>query len=300
MISMQGGSCGMIRTCVARRGLNWAKWIGAVLLMLGMVSPVLGTPSVGALPEIWRDVRGYLSPDAMTKIRTMPRPEDPAGMREYDFCLAVVTLAQSAMSEGRLDNVVEILENLIAENIDDEVADASRYLLGRIEQYYRRENSGVEAARYFRNLAEHAHSKKWGDLARMKLSLLILYVLPADSSEARVNEVQQLLDVTDTPIARRELHRLLGRAMMFYNHPPEGALEHLLAADEVGGFRGALGADILVQIGELAWDTGQVELAQSYYERLRTEYPRDPRIFLMDQRIAKQHVPHRSKGIHGR
>lgn len=252
------------------------------------------------LLDIWQDVQGYLSPDAMVKIRTTPRPDNPAAQREYDFCSAVVIMAQPAMSEDKLDAVVEMLEGLIAQNVGDEVNDAAHYLLGRIEQFYRRESDEVAAAEYYRDLAENAYSRQWGDLARVKLAILILYVLPVDSSAKRIAQVEQLLDGTTTPVTQRELHRLLGRAIMFYNFPPERALEHLLAADKVGGFSGALGADNLVQIGELAWDTGQVEMAQRYYERLRAEYPRDPRIFLMDQRMAGQPVPHRLKGIHGR
>ena len=87
---------------------------------------------------------------------------------------------------------------------------------------------------------------------------------------------------------------------MFYNLSPADALKHLLAADEFGGLSGTPGADQLVQIGELAWDTGQVDLAAKYYERLRSEYPQDPRIYLMDQRRAGNPVPHRTEALHGR
>ena len=100
-------------------------------------------------------------------------------------------------------------------------------------------------------------------------------------------------------IAVRDMHRLLARAILFYNLPPERALEHLLAADKIGGLTGKQGADQLIQIGELAWDEGDVEMAAHYYERLENEYPRDPRIFTMQERLAGRPTPTRGEVVNG-
>ncbi len=88
-----------------------------------------------------------------------------------------------------------------------------------------------------------------------------------------LDAVLALIDNTDDPVTQRDLHRLIARAGMFFNFPPELALQHLLIADEFGGLQGTLGADQLVQIGELAIDQRQPELSAHYYERLREEYP---------------------------
>ena len=250
--------------------------------------------------EVWRKVAMYLSKEAQIDLQDLPSPEDPAGRRERAFCAAVVNLDQQPLSESRLDDVESRLKALLAEADNDEIGRASRFLLGRIAQIYRSKLDLLQAADYFRGLLEQSGPGRWADAARVKLAVLTLYVLPGDSPSERIAWVEAQLLKTQDPITLRDLHRVAARAVMFYNLSPADALKHLLAADEFGGLSGTPGADQLVQIGELAWDTGQVDLAAKYYERLRSEYPQDPRIYLMDQRRAGNPVPHRTEALHGR
>ena len=53
-----------------------------------------------------------------------------------------------------------------------------------------------------------------------------------------------------------------------------------------------------VQIGELAWELGRLDLAQAYREKLRTEFPNEPRIYVIDQRFAGKPVPQRKLSPH--
>lgn len=250
--------------------------------------------------EVWRKVAAYLSKEARIQLQELPTPTDAAGQRERAFCAAVVNLDQQPLSESRLDEVEAQLKALLAENDNDETGRAARFLLGRIAQIYRAKSDLGQAANYFRSLVEQPGPGRWADAARVKLAVLTLYALPGGSPSERIAWVEAQLPKTQDPITLRDLHRLAARAVMFYNLAPEKALKHLLAADEFGGLSGTPGADQLVQIGELAWDAGQVELAAKYYERLRVEYPRDPRIYLMDQRRAGEPVPHRPEDLHGR
>lgn len=268
---------------------------------------MLGVCLCGSLPaaepptEVWRKVASYLSKEAQIELADLPVPTDASAQREHDFCAAVVLLDQQPLTEARLDEVEKQLKALLSVEDNDEIGRAARFLLGRIAQLYRANADAVRAAEYFRGLVTQPGPGRWADAARIKLAVLILYALPDMGNGAtRIATVEAMLPEAKDPIIVRDLHRLAARAIMFYNLPPEPALRHLLAADEFGGLSGALGADQLVQIGELAWDVGDVELSKRYYERLRAEYPRDPRIYVMDQRNVGNPVPKRSEELHGR
>jgi len=269
--------------------------VGFALLTTG-----LALAEVPGEVGVWQKTSTYLTKEALIELKDLPDPQNATSQRERDFCTAVVTLDQQPLSESRLDDVDAKLKALLKAGIEDEIDSASRYLLGRIAQLYRADADVPLAVSYFRGLIERPGPGHYADIARVKLAVLLLYAVHTEDAVERVNQVEKLLPGTRDRLAVRDLHRVLARSIMFFNLPPEGALRHLLAADEIGGLVGTLGADQLVQIGELAWDTGEEELANNYYTRLREEYPRDARIFLMDQRNAGNPVPQRGEEIHGR
>lgn len=271
--------------------------ICTVVLLGCMITAEAGVPIETG---VWRKVSSYLTKEALIELKYLPAPRNADAQRERDFCMAVVILDQQPLSESRLDDVEMRLKSLVAARDDDEVANASRYLLGRIAQIYRGTPQMQEAEIYYRAVLERNESDEWTKLARVKLAVLELYVLPAPSRQARIDAVLALIEGADDQVTIRDLHRLVARAGMFFNFPPELALKHLIVADEIGGLQGTLGADQLVQIGELAMDTGQPKLSAHYYEKLRRDYPRDPRIYIHDQRQAGRPVPQRREELNGR
>ena len=254
------------------------------------------TPEVA----IWEKISVYQSAVAELELDDLPSPENPAAQRERDFCAAVVHLDQQPLSESRLNEVEKRFVALVEAEGNDEIARASRYLLGRIAQVFRATPDALKASGYFRGLAEQHGPGIWGEQARMKLTLLTLYVLPIRTPSERLKLAETYTLAARDPIAVRDMHRLLARAILFYNFPPRSALEHLLQADKIGGLVGTQAASQLVKIGELAWDEGDEELAAHYYERLSKEYPRDPRIFVMQQRLAGEPTPGRGEVVNGR
>ncbi len=267
---------------------------------MGLCIPGTATESGSDQAGVWKKVASYLSKEAVIELKELPTPENPETQRERDFCTAVVTLDQQPLSEARLDDVEARLQALLAANGDDATANASRYLLGRMAQLYREQPRIEEAAAYYREALRYQESGEWAKQARVRLAVLELYVLPTGSRRDRLEAVRGLIDEAKDPIVIRDLHRLAARGVMFFNLPPEWALEHLLKADEIGGLEGILGADQLVQIGELAMDTRQPELSARFYERLRHEYPRDARVYINDRRQAGASVPTRREELNGR
>lgn len=249
---------------------------------------------------VWEKLSIYLSAEAERDLQQLPDVSDPAAIRERDFCAAVVHLDQQPLSESRLDEAEKRFQALLAVEDNDEIARASRYLLGRIAQVFRAQPDVRLAAKYFRGLVEQPGPGEWEEQARLKLAVLTLYALPIKTPAERIAMAETYASAARDPLTVRDMHRLLARAILFYNFPPESALEHLLAADKIGGLSGTQGADQLVQIGELAWDAGRKDLTAQYYDRLQNEYPRDPRIFIMQERLAGRPTPTRGEVINGR
>ena len=287
------------------------RWLHIVsgmprLMPLGRLLCVVlcGLWSVSAQPTaevaVWEKLSVYLSAEAERELEELPEATDPFAMRERDFCAAVVHLDQQPLSESRLDDVEQRFQALLAVEDNDEIARASRYLLGRIAQVFRARPDVARAAKYYRGLVEQPGPGEWEEQARLKLTLLTLYVLPIKTPAERIALAENYAAAAHDSIAVRDMHRLVARAILFYNFPPDRALEHLLQADKIGGLRGTQAADQLVQIGELAWDEGEAEMAAHYYERLQQEYPRDPRIFTMQQRLAGEPTPSRGEVVNGR
>ncbi len=270
------------------------------LLCVGLCSVLSGAAQTQAEISVWEKLSVYQSAVAEQALEDLPSPENAAAQRERDFCAAVVHLDQQPLSESRLDDVEQRFQALLAVEDNDEIARASRYLLGRIAQVFRARPDVTHAADYFRGLAEQPGPGIWGEQARLKLTILTLYVLPIRTPAERLELAEGYAVAAHDPIVLRDMHRLLARAILFYNFPSKGALEHLLAADKIGGLVGTQAASQLVQIGELAWDEGDEKLAAHFYERLSKEYPRDPRIFVMQQRLAGEPTPGRGEVVNGR
>jgi len=270
-------------------------------LLCVVLGGLLSAPAHASLEiPVWEKLSVYLSAEAERELQDLPAPTDVAAQRERDFSAAVVHLDQQPLSESRLDTVEERFQLLIESEGNDEIARASRYLLGRIAQLFRAKPDVEKAADYFRGLVDQPGPGIWDEQARLKLTLLTLYVLPIRTPSERIELAETYASAARDPIAVRDMHRLVARAILFYNIPPERALEHLLQADKIGGLMGTQAADQLVQIGELAWDEGKEDMAAHYYERLEEEYPRDPRIFTMQQRLAGAPTPSRGEVINGR
>lgn len=270
-----------------------------LLPLVSLLWPVVVAAEISPEAAVWEKVSTYLSSEADQVLRKLPQVSDPQAIRERDFCAAVVHLDQQPLSESRLDEVDQRLHALIEAEGNDEIARASRYLLGRIAQVFRAQPDVRLAAHYFRGLVEQPGPGEWEEQARVKLTLLTLYALPIKTPADRLALAEAYAMEARDPIAVRDMHRLLARAILFYNFPAKGALAHLLQADEIGGLMGTQGADQLVQIGELAWDEGDHDLAAHFYDRLQKEYPRDPRIFLMQERLAGHKTPVRGEVVRG-
>ena len=246
--------------------------------------------------EVWQMISTYLTKEAEIALGELPEPSNAAAQREREFCAVVVQLSQQTVTEARIEDVERRLGALVAANNQDDIGRASLYLLGRVAQVFRATPDNALAATYYRQLIAMPDNDHWANLDRVKLALLEIYMLPAESPADRIAAVESLIPGVHDRITLRDLHRLAARGLMFYELDPARALEHLLTSDSIGGLRGMPAADQVVQIANLAWELGRKELSNTFREKLRDQYPRDARIYLLDQRAAGEPVPEGTAG----
>ena len=168
----------------------------------------------------------------------------------------------------------------------DELAEQAAYLQARIYQAHFSQPVPEKAAALYRALAEKKPRSHWAQLGLVKLALLQLYVLPEPAGPAaRHAATGALLARLTEKSLQRDLHLQLGLAGLFYHQPLPGVLEHLLAADRIGGVAGQAGEDLVVQIAELSFRDGQDAQARGYFERYLREYPVSGRCFTVRARL---------------
>ncbi len=240
---------------------------------------------------VWRLVSSYLNKEAQIALGDLPTPADAAAQREHAFLRAVVLLDSQPLTESKLDQVEALLRGVMSG--EDELAGAATYLLARSRQLFRQTADPVGAAELYRRLLKAPQSGLWADQARAKLALLELYVLPAPHPRARLAAVRTLLAEVEGQEARRDLHRLLARATLFYDLSPAAALADLEAAEAIGGLQGEPHADQLVQLAELNLEFGRPGEAARYHALLAELHPRDVRIWALQAKLAGTPAPAR-------
>lgn len=252
-------------------------------MSLGAAENTASSPANRAeLVEVWQTVARHLSNDALPRLKELRR----TGGRENAFAEAVVLLDSQPTTDAKCRDVERRLQSL-AEG-DDEIADASAYLIARIHQTMLSTEDPETAARVYDQLhSRHPHSY-WAQLGLMKRAVLTLFVLPGSNDPpSRVAAAEKVLPQLSFPTLQRDLHLVLGRAILFFDGPIAEARDHLIAADRIGGLNIVVQADVLIQVGELSRRTGQPELARRYFQRFLDEDLADARTYAVRMTLEK-------------
>ncbi len=118
--------------------------------------------------------------------------------------------------------------------------------------------------------------------------LLKLYVLPEPAEPvARVAAAEALLPRVTRPELQRDAHIVIGRARLFHGQPVAGVLDHLVAADRIGGLTGLKRVELQLQIAELSRREKLWEQARVYFQRFLDENEVDGRIYTVKARLAE-------------
>lgn len=252
-----------------------------------LVAAWLAGPLAAAAPEAgWTALMRLKADEALVAFAAGRLPP-----REAEFGRAVALLARQPVFPEQVAEARASFARL-ADSGTDDVAQGSRYFLGRIAQHHLEQADPAEAARQYRRLLTEHPGSLWAETALTRLVLLELY--PADPAVNPVDAVaaaEKLLLLAHRPAARSEIHLVLADAIFFYRLPAGSALPHLLAAEELRLLDQPTRADTLIQIAEVSALTGDRPQAGRYYETYLAEYPLDQRRFMVKQKL---------KGLAGR
>lgn len=212
-----------------------------------------------------------------------------AKTREVVLGRAVMLLGVQPRTESNLAESRRILEGLLAVVIDDDAAIAARYYLARLEQLHADEPDLAKARVHYRELAARHPAHLLGQLARLKLAMLVLYdtAHPAPLA-ARLPEAEEWGRGITEPMVRCDYHYMMSRALAREDGREAQRLEHLLAMEATGKvIRDPTRSVILVEIGEMARAVGRRELAVRAYRQFTQEFPRDARVAAVRTRLAE-------------
>jgi hypothetical protein len=211
--------------------------------------------------------------------RTEPSREAALGRALAQSQLAPVT-------EGSVERAKRMLEDLRQSDRDDEVGIAAGYALARLLQFHPYHPDAAGALVLYRELHERHPAHELGQLAMVKSAMIRLFESSGTADAARVfaELVEQVPAVTH-PAVRRDFHLTLAGAAQLLGLPQEIALEHLLAAAEIGVNKRKTAGDLYVRIATMAERLGRREVAIAYHRRFVAEFPRDNRTFLCRLRL---------------
>lgn len=255
-------------------------WLGCLLGLL-----CLSTPGKGANDDevaAWELLSRHLPADALARLHA---PHAGSG-REGAFAEAVVIMDSQPVTDARLQGVMQRLADLAQG--DDEIAQASSYLIGRLFQVHFFEPDYVRAAHQYELLADKHPDGYWAQLGLVKLALLVVYLLPEPAEPAaRIKAAEELLPRVKVPELQRDLHIVIGRAGLFHGRPVTEVLAHLLAADQIGGLLGIPRADLQLQIAELSRRAGGFDRAEVYFRRFIEENDVDTRVYAVRMKLQE-------------
>ena len=253
-----------------------------------------GRAADSEVAKAWELVGQHLPNEAQGVLRS---GRSAGADREHAFAEAVVRMDVQPVTEAGLKAVEASLTELAQG--DDEIAQASAYLVGRLHQSHYFTPDYARAAAAYTQLAERFPAGYWAQLGLVKLALLKLYLLPepAGGVKERIAGAEALGPRVTIPELQRDLHLVLGRGALFHGQPLATVLPHLVAADRVGGMAQLKRAELELQIGELSRRAGQWEQARIYFQKFVAENAVDGRLATVKLRLAEIEAVQRQGGV---
>jgi len=252
-------------------------------VVLGIViCPGFAVAADTGLKAVWT----YAAESQPTEARAALAKAGMVDPREQALAEMVLAFARPPVPEGEL----QAMERRLAELArgDDDLAARALYLQGRVHQVHSSPPRPERAAALYRELARRQPQSHWAQLGLVKLGLLQLYMLPEPAEAgARLAATAALLPRIAEPPLRRDLQLQIGWAALDWGRPLAEVLPHLIAAESAGGLLGMTAEDLVVQIGELSFRSGDYAQARRFFVRFLDEFPTNTRRFNVRQRLAE-------------
>lgn len=262
--------------------------LAAVVGAAGARSDVAGAAAAESLAEARRLAAQFLFNDAHAAYRRAEA--EPSAAREARFGQALTLLNVQPQTTGNVALAARLLDRLVAETETEEsdLAVAARYFRARIDHLHLSPPDVAAAAQRYAALYRAHPDHPLGGQALVKLAILQLY--DRDDTRERGAQLEEWAAAAAglaDPVARRDLHLVLGDAAQFFALPPAVALAQLRAGYALGVEELGARASLLVTMAELARASGQSEVAAGYYREFLANFRRDTRVATVRERLRE-------------
>jgi hypothetical protein len=260
--------------------------------------PAPSPPVDERLVRAWESASRYLYNEAHVELETLRRRQ-PLARSDQVFAAALLLNVQPRTREV-LERSERELRAIVAADATDEAGLAARFFLARLLQLHRPSPDPAGAAELLRALFAERPDHPLAQQAAVKLALLDLF--PADGTTPPVGALQHhgaVADsLTDGP-ARRDLQLIVGRAWLYHRDdlplPREtalrAALHHHAQVHALGNTGVRTRAEVLVALGNLAAELGEVAIARAAYSEFLEHFGRDIRAGTIRQRLHALRPP---------
>lgn len=211
----------------------------------------------------------------------------PDGERKLGEALTLMNL--QPRTETNLLRAVELFNEVSAESPPGTPLNGlARLFRARLQEFYLAQPD-LEAARAeYLALVRESSGDPVLEMAGMRLVLLEAFAdAPEKDNLARLEELEPLAPLLRSPAGRREFHTAMAFAILDNRGDKNRALDHFLAADREGLTRKASAFRLYLVAGQTAAQAGRPQDAVYFYRKLIETYPRDPRVFLVKERLRK-------------
>jgi tetratricopeptide (TPR) repeat protein len=236
--------------------------------------------------EAWRKSSDLLVNDAIDSLPADASIRDAAQRRALDCTRAILLLNEQPKLQRNIDEARSLLESVRKTRGDDDPGVTALYYLARIQEFHADPPDPAKAIALYEQLIALAPGNPLAQAAVSRLAILRIYEdVAAPERQARLDAFEAAAGRLSLPAAQRDLHFVLAEALLNFTGDKEGALRHLLAAEQAGIVRQQLAGDTMVRIALLARQLGHRDIAIEHYNKFLSLYKRDARAYLLSEQL---------------
>ena len=234
----------------------------------------------------WKKTGDFLYHEAADEFGDL-LDEHRGNVIQLKFGLALNLINKQPKTQANLERARGLFSEVYSSEGMDGLGVAARYYVGRIWEVHQLDADLAEAERiYGEIIAAHPHHF-YAQLAATRYALIRFYTVASrEERMERFEELEPLAENLVRPGIRSQFHNLMGDLATRYELPLEKALYHYREAVAAGIQNFRIRRDVLVSVGEIARELGEVSIAVEFFERFLREFPRDKRNILIRERLT--------------
>ena len=259
-----------------------------VLLLPGLIlGPSLAGGKVAASEEsAWEKTGRFLYHEAVDEFSDL-LASGRGRTSNLKFGLALNLINKQPKTQANLDRAESLFSEVYSAEGMEGLGIASKYYSGRIKEVHQRKPELAEAEKIYDQIIAANPRHYFAQLAATRYVLIRFYSVESlEERKDRFLDLEPLADNLIRPSIRSHFHSLMGDLAARYDFSLEKALLHYRESVAAGIQNFRIRRDVLVSIGEIARELGNVPLAVEYYERFLREFPRDRRRVLIQERLV--------------